>query len=85
MSGSELSEIQKGLLITLTIGAALEDADRLEARRLRDEVQPLVKGVYFRTGDTTQVIDKIQEIMGPDWRPGPRWKSYIESVTGSDG
>ncbi len=82
MSGSELSEIQKGLLMTLTIGAALEDADRPRTERLRSEVRPVMDATYVETGDTQQVIAKVEEIMGPDWEPGARWKSYIDSVTG---
>jgi hypothetical protein len=77
----ELSEIQKGLLLTLQIGAALADATNPERLRLREEVNPLVQGDYRQTGDIKPVYDKIQEIMGEEWKPSGKWKSYQDSVS----
>jgi hypothetical protein len=78
----ELSEIQKGLLLTLQIGAALADATNPERLRLREEVNPLVQGDYRQTGDTKPVYDKIEEIMGKEWEPGEKWLAYMNSIAG---
>lgn len=72
-----VKDVRDGLRLTLTIGAALEDATPTQEEKIKAVVRALVPD-YQETGEAEQIITAIHEIMGTGWRPVDDWAAYLE-------
>lgn len=83
MSGPQefLNEIVNGLTVTLTIGAAREDATPDQVEGLKSDVLPTL-AAYKATGDIEPVLAAVYKVMGDGWKPGDAWQKQIDQVKG---
>lgn len=73
------AEINNGLILTFTCVAAKADADLEQSVRLQEEVAPMLEA-YRADGDIQPMLDKVQEVMGADWRPTGDWGTSVEAL-----
>lgn len=70
----------RALAFVMFTAAAKADASPSQHARLRDEIPPLLKLYKAGTIQEDDVRRKIRKIMGPEWRPGPKWREGAWSV-----
>lgn len=74
-------EVIDGLRVSLTVGAARDfigdDQEKLE------EIQEsllIPMGIYQITGNPSNFLEAITEVMGDGWKPSGEWAQYIDAV-----
>lgn len=72
---------------TLYIGAAFADANGDQTRLLRTKLPPMLKRMRELQGDdhnwplaAKSLLMRIQEVMGPKWRPSDPWMAQIKAL-----
>jgi hypothetical protein len=73
----------RALNFTLSIAAALHDGSVVQRGRIRREVQPMLTE-FRHTGNMGPIHEKLQQIMGLGWQPGPEWMLKEKSDDGGD-
>lgn len=74
------------LALTLYVGAAINDADLAQKKRLQNEIKPHLD--QLRTAEEKKMVrnavlgvfETIQEVMGPDWKPASAHWQFIQRL-----
>lgn len=74
-----MKHIVDGIRLSLYAGAAKQDANTEQSKRLRDERKEKLD-VYKNTGDTGVVMNWIYDVMGSDWKPSQEWQDSIDHL-----
>lgn len=83
MTGRHRPKWTAPLALVMLIGSALADAGPEQRVRLREEVTVLLQQ-FREDGRMKPLIDKVIEIMGPDWRPTGEWDLFLKNLLAGD-
>jgi translation elongation factor EF-Tu-like GTPase len=72
-------DLAKMLRFVVYVSAARADADPEQLQRLRTEVPPLLDQLRA-DGQTLPVVNRVREIMGPEWQPTGDWARQIHAL-----
>lgn len=80
-----MTVLREGMIMSLTLGAALDDATPEQRAQLHALLKPgnsVAMDLYSMTGDTAPIYEIIQRIMGPAWVPAGDYARQIQELRG---
>lgn len=73
------NQIADTLRVVTYVAAAKADASAEQDRRLREERSEHLEA-YRQGGSGQDLLDWLQDVMGPDWKPSGEYGAFLETL-----